>query len=433
MFTVEQKIQHLRNLGFTGSLDEVEKMYKGEKFYALDANYQKLLSLSTDLCDEFTKLSAKLTNESQVVRDMASRRKTEILDILFPGHGLIFGGRDGLKAVIGMVNFEGFTYLNGPTTFTNSSMVNVGYYSWLGGQYSVIGNELKIDKNGMAKISFINVDKDTVVYAGSRVDDGVSIPKQCVVALGSHVTKDSKMQEGTLIISKRQDGVVMPANSIQKIEPNYKSKNMEIPFKRTEEEIKDIINFVKSLGIDGDFTEYKKSLCNITYNTLDPTIGKIFELTHNLCSEYNNGNPTPKRRQEILDIIFYKHGKNLEVGKELNVDIMGQVEIGDNVVIGDRVALNGNISIGNNVIIKNDVLLQSIGHFMYYKDRHLPEDGTMYEANTSGGIYICDNVVLANGTKVLPNARVNKNTEENQLVTRKKEIEKTEEGLKITL
>ena len=75
-------------------------------------------------------------------------------------------------------------------------------------------------------------------------------------------------------------------------------------------------------------------------------------------------NPNPvvvkfaeRRKQEILDILFPLHGKNLQVGDNLACDIMGSVELGDNVTIGDNVSLAGNISVGDNVKIGNDVVL----------------------------------------------------------------------------
>ena len=433
MFSVEEKIEHLKKLGFTGDLTEVEKMYAGEKFNPQDPNYQKLIKMSQDLCDEFSQLSAKLNNESEIVRNVAKRRKAEILDILFPGHGPIFGGRDGLSTVIGMVNIVGFTYLNGPVTFNPSSVVNLGYYSWGGSQFTVFGGELKLDENGMAKTSTINIEDDTVVYAYSKIEDGVTVPKRCVVGMGSCVTKQSKMKPDTIIVSKREENKVLPACSIKGIAKGYKSDSIDLPFKRSKKEVQEIVEFVKTLGIDGDFTEFKKSLNNEVYNCLDPVTSQIFDLTHNLCSEYNYGNPTPERKQEIIDTLFFKHGKNFKIGDYIIVDILGQVEVGDNVTIGNNVALNGNICIGDNVTIDDNVMLQSIGHPVYYEDRRLPESGPLNVANTEAGIYVCDNLKLAKGTRVGPNTRVDHNTEENELISRSKIVTEFGDEIYITL
>ena len=140
-------------------------------------------------------------------------------------------------------------------------------------------------------------------------------------------------------------------------------------------------------------------------------------------------NPNPvvvkfaeRRKQEILDILFPLHGKNLQVGDNLACDIMGSVELGDNVTIGDNVSLAGNISVGDNVKIGNDVVLQCIGHNMFYLDRYLPEKGPMREDNTSAGIFVCGNTMLADGTLVGPNVWLNHNTQTGELVTRTKNV-----------
>ena len=51
--------------------------------------------------------------------------KNEILDKLFPGHGQIFGGGDGLFTIIGTVDLDGNNYINARVHFNASSLVHL--------------------------------------------------------------------------------------------------------------------------------------------------------------------------------------------------------------------------------------------------------------------------------------------------------------------
>ena len=423
MFSIQQKLEHLKTLGINGNLAEIEKMYKGESFNTYDANYQKLLTISKKLCNEFNTLSGKLTSSNEIVANMASKRQKEILDTLFPGHGMFFGGRDRIFAVVGLVDIADFCYLNGNIDFGTSNKVVLEPYVFLA-QNLTFGNPLNVDIDGKSKLDNIVIRSDTWVGANCSFDDGVEVLDKCVVAMGSHLTKQSKQKSGSLILSRRKAGEVLPAQSFRQIDEQEVSKNIDLPFDRSEQEVQSIINHVKSLGIDGDFSEYKKLLHNQTHNSVDPTVAAIFDYTHKLCSEYNFANPTQKRKQEILDALFPFHGKNFRAGNMLVVDVLGSVEICDNVCIGDNVSLAGNISLGNNVKVGDNVVLQGIGHHMYYQHRRMPTDGTFREDNTMSGIFVCDDVVIADGTLVVPNVRLNRNTKRDELVTPSKLVQK---------
>ena len=435
MFSVEEKINHLKKLGFEGNLDEIKKMYSGENFNPSDENYKKLVKLSHNLCNEFNQMSGKASNSNPIVAEFAERRKKEILDTLFPGHGMFFGGRDGIKAVVGLVDVSDFCYLNGNIDFGQSNLVSLQPYVFLA-QNLRFGSPLNIDKDGKTKLDNIKIDHDTWVGANCTFGNGVEIPNGCVVAMGSSVNKGDVLFEKTLILNSRKYQKVKPARSVSKIESNYESAYPNLPFDRTEDEVKQLVRHVQKLGIKGDFTEYKKLLHNKTHNALDPTVGAIYDLTHKLCSEYNfgcKGADKQKRKQEILDILFPVHGKNLKVGNNLMCDVMGSVELGDNVTIGDNVSLAGNISVGDNVKIGNDVVLQGIGHNVYFEDRRLPANGPMREDNTSAGIFVCNNLNLADGTLVGPNVWLNHNTEKDELVTRTKNVVEIENETYIML
>lgn len=129
MLTVDKKIKHLQNLGFDGDLSEIEKMYKGQSFNAYDLEYRKLLEVSKEYCIRFTELSGLIAkSSSQQEKIKYENEKNEILDKLFPGHGQILGGGDGLFAIIGTVDLDGVNYINARVHFNVSSLVHLEDY-----------------------------------------------------------------------------------------------------------------------------------------------------------------------------------------------------------------------------------------------------------------------------------------------------------------
>jgi len=126
---------------------------------------------------------------------------------------------------------------------------------------------------------------------------------------------------------------------------------------------------------------------------------------------------TQRRREEILDILFFMHGDGFKVGKNLLCDVMGTVNIGRGVHIGDGVNLAGNIEVGNNVDIENRVLLQGLGHRMLASERRLCQDkrGHICEWTVPSFIKIASGVTLKNGTKVA-SGLVDKDTEPGEII-----------------
>ena len=129
MVTVDEKIKHLQNLGFDGDLSEIENMYKGQCFNAYDSEYRRLLEVSKEYCMRFTELSGLIAkSRSQQEKIKYENEKNEILDKLFPGHGQILGGGDGLFAIIGTVDLDGVNYINARVHFNASSLVHLEDY-----------------------------------------------------------------------------------------------------------------------------------------------------------------------------------------------------------------------------------------------------------------------------------------------------------------
>ena len=148
MFSPEQKIQHLKSLGFDGDLSQIYNLYCGKPFNVNDPNYQKLVNLSYQLCDEYTKLLASTLNPDSSIVQHAETRRNEIIDILFPGHGSIYGFGQWSKLVIGLVDVDGFNLINVRCQFSPTSLVHLNEYVFVAP--NVVFGDIDIaSKNGM--------------------------------------------------------------------------------------------------------------------------------------------------------------------------------------------------------------------------------------------------------------------------------------------
>lgn len=418
MLTVEQKIEHLKYLGLNGDMTEVEKMYRGEEFNIHDDMYRKLLELSKKYCIRFTELSGLIgKSESQIEIDKYNKEKNEILDTLFPNHGPIFGSGDGLFAIIGAVDLDGCNYLNARVHFNASSLVHLEDYVFVASNVDFGSNEI-LTKNGIAKLGKINVGKDSWIGANVKLDDCTRVGERSVIGMGSHIIKNSDLAPSMISFGN-------PCREYKKIYDGYetKIKQPKIEGKRTDDEIKYILAHLQKLGIQGDFSQYIRALSYEKYNTLEPTIAKIYDLSHKLCSEYNSKEISIRRRKVILNELFPLQGNNLVMGDDIFVDCIGTVKIGNNVTIGNSPTLAGNITIGDNVDIGNNVTLQTTGHEIDYKQRRITNDdkGNLCEISTPGYIIILPEIILADGTKVIPDQTVKKDTNINEIVTHSRE------------
>lgn len=414
MLTVKQKIEHLRKLGLDGDMTEIEKMYSGKEFDIHDDEYKKLIELSKKYCLRFTELSGLIAKaKTQEESDNYGKEKNEILDNLFPNHGPIFGGGDGLFAIIGTVDLDGFNYINARVHFNASSLVHLEEYVFVASNVEFGTNNISPD-NKTAKIGKINVGRHTWIGANVNFDDYTYVGERSVIGMGSHIVANSDLKSDMISFGN-------PCKEYKKITDDYETKVRIPPMegKRTEDEVMKILAHMQKLGINGDFEQYIRALNYEKYNTLEPTISKIYDLSHKLCSEYNSKNISIKRRKEILDMLFPLQGKNLIMGDDIFVDCIGTVKIGNDVTIGNNPTLAGNITIGDRVKIGNNVALQTTGHEINYKGRRLynDEQGNLCEISTPGYIIILPEIVLSDGTKVIPDQTIRKNTNRDDIVS----------------
>lgn len=386
-----EKIEHLKNLGFNGDLTQIENYYQGKSVKLDDENFAKLLDLSQKLCKEYnTILTCIPVEQDEEKKAKLNARKNELIDILFPGHGMIFNMTRGVKVVIGQVDLTGMTSVNANVHFNPYTLVHFGNYALIGSNI-VFGNIAK--GQGVQQIGKITIGDDNWFCSGVKVASNVEIVDRNVFAMGA-VVKQNIDSDGLFIGS--------PCERKYTITHDYVSSKDSNTY-RYDEEIDFIVSRLRAMGFDGDMAEYVKALRGQDYNCLEQTMSQLHDLTHNLSYEFNNPLTTKARKQEILDILFPIRGKNLTIGDGLYVDLLGTTSVGNNVSIGKNAFFAGNITIGNNTTIGNDACLSAIGHELFYKGRHIDNiPGIISEICTIGKIKINDNLSIGNGCLFAP-------------------------------
>ena len=409
MFTPEQKIEHLKNLGFTGNLDEIYKLYSCRPFNTNDENYKKLVSFSKQLCDEYTKLFADTNNPDTSISEYAVNRRNEIIEILFPGHGSIYGFGEWSQVVIGLVDTDGFNMINVRTKFSPTSLVHLQEYVFVAPNVE-FGNVQPIF-NGNVQPSKIVVRDNTWLCAAVKIGENSIIGNRSVVALGAKVPPNNSFNSDRLILGD-------PAFEKKVITEGADIKKTHKKVLRTDDQMRFLIQNVRNLGIDGDLEQYIRMLNCEDHNCLEPVMNKLYTLTHQLCAEFNDPRTNLIRKKIISNILFPIQGNNLNIGNDLYVDILGATQFGENVTVGDRVNLAGNVYVGDNVLIGDDAILQSIGHKLYYKGRQLAfhEKGYPIEINTSSFIEVKDDINIAKGTKIVPAVTLDRDTSPDELI-----------------
>lgn len=401
----KDKVKHLVSLGFSGDMTQIENYYQGKMVDSSDTNFQKLLKMSESLCKELSDIFRNLNNVKGDEHSYLVARKNQILDILFPGHGMIGNMCDGLQAVIGQVDMPGMGGINANVKFTPYTLVNLGNYSLIGANIQF--GDIKKSKTNQQEIGTINIGDDNWICTGVKIASNIDIGNRNVIAMGANV-KTSLGDDGLFIGN--------PANRKTTITHDYKGTKNNLSY-RPKKEIDYLISHLNCLGFEGDFDEYIKYLSGERYNCMQEMIGQITDFSHNLSYEYNNPNTNYQRKKEIIEILFPMRGKNLTIGNGLFVDILGSTKLGNNVTIGKNAFFAGNITIGNNVTIGNDAYLSAIGHDVYYKGRHIDTiPGIISEFCVVGNIKVADNVNIGNNCKFVPGCIVSTNIPHNSLI-----------------
>lgn len=408
MYSVTKKILHLKDLGFKGNLDEVIKMYNGEPFNPNDNNVVKLINDSHKYCNEYsTILKSLTTTTNELELKKLNDRKNELIDIIFPGHGIFANVCDGVYATIGMVDFDGIANINKNVVFAPYTRVYCGDYTLFGSNIKV--GDISRSNDGLQHVGNIHIEGDDWFCSKVRIENDVNIGKQSVIGLGATIRRGHDIERSVLAVGD-------PAVTKKVITRDYQSKKDNYVY-RSDDEIKYIIDSIKGLGIDGDFTEYVRSLRGDEYNCFATTVSQIAELSHNLSYEYNNPHTSSFRREQIKHNLFPIMGENCEINNGLFVDLMGQAKLGDNAKLGKNAFIAGNVLVGDNVTLGDDVVASGIGHDVYYKGRRLRIFNKIFgEPCTIGKIDIKDDVKIGNNTGISPGAEIVKDVPENSIV-----------------
>lgn len=419
---LKKKLRNLiKNFGFTkDELTEIKKMYSGEYFDINDYGYQHLLQCSKDICNEYS----TLLNEEMLQKNKSPRKKlnifkflhfylkkSKILKLIFPIHGFVLYAEEGLQAVVGLVDLKGYGFINKNLTFTPNSLVIVKKSNIFAFNIT-IGDNILNTSGTLAKLSKITIESNCWIGAGTKIYGNVTIGNNAVIGCGAMVYDD---------IPCYSLAVGRPSKVIRKITCN------------------DSLNFDKkiALNLNGKQFDVVSQLSKgkvpkafvhmvngIPFNTMDKNLAHLINITRNLCFEYNSSETALARKQEILDILFVEHGKNLNVGSNIYVDMLGTIKIGDNVTIGDNVFIGGNINIGNNCIIENNTILFSSGHSLISKERIMNWSITkgFYEYTQYKTIKVESDIKIEQNAIVAPNSIVNCNVPKNSLYAKNKVI-----------
>ncbi len=399
MLSVEQKIEHLKKLGFVGDFTEVRKFYAGQEFNQSDSNIEKLIRFSEELWNEYSFILKELPCVKSAEKVKLLARKEELVSIAFPNHGVFVDIRDGFYCTVCAIDFEknSLSCLNKNVRFGKYTLAELGDFALLGEDVR-IGAILGTDVQPNAKVILGNdiwLCASTVIGAGAIINPGT------VVGLGACVYPNQITETNTLVIGN-------PAKVKSKIDDHYQSKKDNLTY-RSADEIDFIVRHLRNLGLDVD-EAYLNALKGEKYNCALPGMARITEFSHQLSYEYNHPQTSAGRRREILKILFPICGKNFQVGRGLFVDVLGLARIGDDVHIGDNAFFAGNITIGNNVEIGANLILAGIGHEMPATGRrfHMLQD-VVGEPCEVGKIQIADNVKIGKYCTMAPGSILTQN------------------------
>lgn len=391
MYLTKEKIKAIKKMFFWFiNTKEIKKMLKGEP-YKKNNGYYKLLKKSQLYCEKYNELC---TIPNYLLTKKQAKKKTKLLDKLFLGHGTIFGVGENISTVIGMVDLGDNIYINYNVKFSQDTLVTIGDY-FICAPNVVIGS-------GEGKVC---IDNDVWVCANVKIDSDVHIGKGCVISACSLVPKYSLLSDCSLYEGEKLE-------KRYEIKPNFKSQKNTKDNEQKKPVIDDdsfnyIVSHIKSLGICGNFSEYKNFLYGKPYNSLDRVMSKINDLSHALCAQYDQ-NTNENEKELIIDKLFPIKGKGCTFGNKIFLDTIGGVRLGNDVKIGNNVTLLGNIVLSDNCEIKDGVSLLAIGHKMHYMDRHIRvnENGNLVETNTTiplavpNGEIVEHNIISRKKTKI---------------------------------
>ena len=411
MDLVQRKIRHLKkHFGFTKEeLIEISKMYSLAFFDPKDKGVQKLYQISKDLCEEYNALFViKASNKEK--RRAAKKRQKEILSLLFPGHGLIAECRSRLSAVIGLVDIKSNNFINVGAHFSPYSYVILEPYTQFGADVEVGLSKPIQREDGKIRLGKLELGASSWLCSKAKADFSGRLGEESVLAAGAYLYESCPAKS---LITGRPAKVLKTIGEEKPIKPQ----------KIEEKEVLSLYDHYKKMGYRVSKKKIHKMLDGSYFSTIDIRLGFLYLKTHELCHKLD-GNISLEEREEILNLLFPNHGKNLRIGKGFFLDLAGTVKLGDNVTIGDNVSLGGKIKIGNNVTLGDGVSIFSSNHPLNAKKRkpNFSLKRGLYIDVRFGENKILDGVTIGKNTVVIPEVTVKEDIKENGLVLRDKTI-----------
>jgi acetyltransferase-like isoleucine patch superfamily enzyme len=401
---IKRKLTFLhRHFGFSYSeLNEIQAMYEGEYFNPQDPSYLRLVTLSQELCERYTRIYGSLKQKASVwalVQNYLSLAK--IRRLLCPHHHGSLLLRGGASFLIGQVNFGKGDFANIAFRVAPSCRVKLGSRVRIGPHVS-FGQEQPEVKEGKIRFPLITIGDDAWLGFGVRIASGVSIGPRSVVGAGAFVT--SSFSESSLVLGQ-------PAVLKRNLEGN-KAPSSPIPLPYSPEEKAKLKAHLTALGFKRSWPRYERFLDGKEFVDVgNLKLGRLFLLTHRLSAEYSDPNTSETRRQEILHLLFPLQGANLKAGKTLYVDLLGTTRFGNDVSIGDGDYFSGNLVFEDRVTLQENVGCFCSSHYLDYRKRQfgfsLKEGFT--EWGRPDGLLVKEGVTIGAGALLIPNSILTQN------------------------
>jgi acetyltransferase-like isoleucine patch superfamily enzyme len=342
MISAMKKLRYLcHHYGFKpNELGEIAKLYRGESFNLEDKAYLRLLAISKELCEKYTKLyrSGK-AKESIFSLAVSYLKRIKLQKKIFLFSHLNADVRSGFSCVVGAVDLEGVCFINEGVSFSPTCLTVLH-------KDTVVSPKVNF---GSSRFGIIELKESSWVGCSSNIDSGITIGKHSIVAAGAVVKSsipDSCVALGRPAVNKP---LVIKEKDRQ---PSIYSEGDFLILK----------NHLKKIGFGKAYKDYVRLLKGETVNVGKPSLGRLFLYSHALSFEYSNPSISLQRKREILQILFPFGGKSVMAKGPLFVDLVGATKLGENVILGSNVSFYGSASLGEGTVLDDNVILASSGH-----------------------------------------------------------------------
>jgi acetyltransferase-like isoleucine patch superfamily enzyme len=399
MISVEKKLRYLcRHYGFkTSELEEIAKLYRGESFNVEDGAYLRLLKLSKELCERYTRLyRAAEAKESLLSLAISYLKRVRLQKKIFLFSHLNADVRSGFSCVVGTVDLEGVCFINEGVVFSPTCL-------------TILHKDVVVSPNvnfGSLGFGIIELKESSWVGCGSRIGSGVVVGKASIVAAGAVVRNNVP----DFNVSLGRPSINRPLE--------IKTKNRQVSF-YSANELSILKNHLEKIGFGKSYKDYVRLLNGETVNVGKQSLGRLFLYSHALSFEYSKPEISLQRKREILQILFPFGGDGVTANGPLFVDLVGAVKLGKDVKLGSNVSFYGSASLGEGTIVDDDVILASSGHPLDPKERRFKFSFSrgFISLSSFAPIVVEPHCHLRHDVVVAPSSHINKEVAAESLVT----------------